>query len=399
MTSPKLGSNPTRTRHICQVLRHIWAKKSVSRANIARHTDLSRASITNITNQLLSMGLIMECQQEASRGGRPATPLKVSPNRFQIIGIDMGSSHIHVHSMNLNAEIIKDASCSFDSVNNPLEAIQKIIKLCHSCLAPNMPLLGIGLAAPSPVHNQELNPEILPKWVQVPIREHLQQAFHAPVFIDNDANLGALAEQWWGHGAGIDSFIFIKMGTGIGAGIVSEQNLLRGVNGYAGEIGHIFLRGDAQCRCGRLGCLEAYIGTNALIQRSKNAPLRSSLHQTEHRINDILTCALTDKDAQTILSDTVSELGTAIGNLINITNPKQIILWGEMINTSSIFIDLLRQNIHRYSNWAKLEAKHLYVSSFGEDAITIGASTLVLEEALKEPSLFTRNIFIGDQNA
>ena len=355
----------TRARHIRDLLKALWQNHmGLSRAELARRLELSRPAISNITQQLIDWGLLEESEMTASKGGRPGTRIRIVDSAFQILGLSLGSSHIQVQSMSLLGEVHSEKSISIDCVNTPKDSIQLLKELSQSVIKADIPLLGVGLSAPCPVHQQRLNHNILPKWTDIHLAQELRLHFQKPVFIDNDANLGALGELWWGHGRNLSSLLFIKLGTGIGAGIVSERRLIRGHHGYAGEIGHTFLRGSAQCRCGKVGCLEAYIGAVAIRDRlAKSSDKRLCLHSIAH------------------------DLASTITNLLNIVNPQGIVLWGNIVQDSPAFIDVLQAEVATSANWASIDENLIKASSI-PSIIAMGASTMVLDHALNHPSLF-----------
>ncbi|MEC8380090.1 MAG: ROK family transcriptional regulator [Myxococcota bacterium] len=356
-----------RARHIRDLLRILWQNQlGLSRAELARRLELSRPAISNITQQMLDWGLIEESEMTASGGGRPGTKIRIVGSAFQLLGLSLGSSHIQVLSMSLMGEIHDERRVALDCVNQPMESIEALKSLSQKVLKKGIPLLGVGVSAPCPVNHQQLNSKILPMWKGVNLRQTLQDYFCTPVFIDNDANLGALGELWWGHGQNLSSLLFVKMGTGIGAGIVNERQLIRGHHGFAGEIGHTFLRGDAQCRCGRKGCLEAVIGAAAIQNRLKN-----------------------NSNVQQVMRFVARDLSNALISLLNVINPQGIILWGDILQKHPSFVSALQEEITSIPKWASINSDLIKVSSISS-IIAMGAGTLVLEYALNNPSLFVQ---------
>ena len=259
--------------------------------------------------------------------------------------------------MNLLGNIYNERRVALDCVNQPKQSIDALKSLSESVLVKGVPLLGVGLSAPCPVHEQQLNPKILPMWNGIDLRKELHTHFQTPVFIDNDANLGALGEMWWGHGRDLASLLFVKLGTGIGAGIVNERRLIRGHDGFAGEIGHTFLRGDAQCRCGRKGCLEAVIGATAIQNQMSQYT-----------------------DPRLLIQSIARDLSNALISLLNVINPQGIILWGDILQEHPSFVSALKLEVSSIPKWASISNDLIKVVH--PSIIAMGASTLVLEYAL-----------------
>lgn len=303
--------------------------------------------------------------------------LRIVPECFQVIGLDVGSTHVHAQSMNLHGEVLNEDRVLLDCINQPNQTLEQLIRMGRSVLRNGMPILGIGLSVPCPVNNQNINTNILPKWRDIDFSSRLSEAFMAPVFIENDANAGALSELWWGEGRDLDSLLFIKLGTGVGAGIINNRRLIRGIEGFAGEIGHIYLRDDILCRCGRRGCLEAYVGMPAIRHRAKE--LGDDATFSSGFINDVL------------LEEITADLSSAIVSLLNVINPQGIVIWGDLLHHEPRFIDKLRLQISISKKWANINATLIRASSI-KGAIALGACTLVLEQALLNPALFLRNI-------
>ena len=355
----------TRARHIRDILRLLWQNQlGLSRAELARRVELSRPAISNITQQIIDWGLVEESEMTASGGGRPGTRIRIVDSAYQILGLSIGSSHIQVQSMSLLGRIHDEKRIEMDCVNCPEDSIEALKRLSAQVIQEKIPLLGVGLSAPCPVNKQQLNSKILPKWKGIDLSKRLRDHFQTPVFIDNDANLGALGELWWGHGKDLSSLLFVKLGTGIGAGVINERQLIRGHHGFAGEIGHTYLRGATLCRCGKNGCLEAYVGAAAIKDR-----LQASSDKT--------------LGMQSIATD----LSSSLVSLLNVLNPQGIILWGDIVQGDPSFITALKAEVATKAKWASIDNNLIKVSSI-PSIIAMGASTLVLEYALNNPSLF-----------
>ena len=244
------------------VLRLIWHEQRISRAEIARQAALSRSTVSEIVGEILGTGLVAEVGVGKSRGGRRPIVLEFQDDACVILGTEIGATHVQATLTNLRGRVLAAAFAKHPVRGDPAGTRALVADLCARCMdeaAGGRPLVGIGVAVPSPVdpsRSQELSRVVLPAWEGRLGLEELADSYGVPMMVDNDANLGALAEHWWGAGQGVDNFAYIKVATGIGAGYVIGGEIYRGATGVAGEIGHIAvdLRGKP-CVCGLRGCL------------------------------------------------------------------------------------------------------------------------------------------------
>lgn len=370
-----------RQRNLSRVLSIVWENDGLSRADIARRLDLSRSSISSMVEQLLSFQVIRESHLAASSGGRPPVVLQFEPSCSQIIGVDMGSSHLMVLLMNLRGEIKESKYRDHNNCIDPAKTIELIIEMIND-LDLEQPLLGIGVAAPSPVLDGMLCERILPEWQGIDLIGSLQEYYQVPVYIDNDANLGALAEKWWGSCVNVDDFVFVKMATGVGSGIVQKGQVVNGDEGYAGELGHVPISQTGQCRCGMIGCLEAHIGLPhvALL-----------LPETTTEPSTLLQRLANSSEGSEIVSMVAGKLSIALSMVINILNPQKIVLWGPIPQQVPKFINVLREIMNTRNLWSPLDTSSIIISDLGHQCIARGAATLILEEAFANPVLFQKN--------
>ncbi len=263
-------------RRVVEIIREMGA---ISRADIARETQLSRSTITNIVNDLLPTGLVEETGTGNSYVGRRPIMLEFDYGARLVLGVDMGATHLTIVAANLAGEVLALRHETLAVSSHPDRTIERIVTLTNEVreeagytLAHT---LGLGIAVPAPLEGDSfdrISPIILPKWMGVDLRREIAAATHLPVFLDNDANLGALAEKWWGHGREVSNLAYIKVATGVGCGLIINGAIFRGEGGTAGEIGHIAIQADGPpCRCGLRGCLEAMTGTQAIEQRIAQA--------------------------------------------------------------------------------------------------------------------------------
>jgi predicted NBD/HSP70 family sugar kinase len=235
---------------------------------------------------------------------------------------------------------------------------------------------------------------VLPDWKGRAGFKSLSARFRVPVFVDNDANLGAVAERWWGAGRGMDDFAYIKVATGVGSGHFVQGRVYRGATGVAGEIGHLAIdpRGKV-CVCGLRGCLVTIVGSAALIERARDLRKqfpRSSLGKQTPTIELIEDAALSgDALALQVVHEAAGHLGIAVAGLLNLMNPKLVILGGGFSRLGELLLAPLRDAIRNRTLVSSLVAAHVRTSELGPRSIAVGAATMVLDAALAEPTLFS----------
>lgn len=400
-TTSRTTSSGARGRPLSDtVLELIWLQEKMSRAEIARRTGLSRSTVSDIVSNLLETGLIAEVGDGPSRGGRRPIMLAFQDDAFVILGVDMGASHVSVGLTDLRGRILAWEHRDHPVRSDPDGTGALIVQLSDACLrqwgGTRKHLLGIGVAVPSPVDPR--NPETLsdialPAWKGRSGLEGLKAEYEAPVFIDNDANLGALAERWWGAGRGIDDFAYIKLATGIGAGYMIRGEIYRGASGVAGEIGHVTIDGNGPiCNCGNRGCLGTFIGSEELLAQAEallgdfpDSPLAGgdvTIRAIEDAAlaNDPLALHVTERAAH--------RLGVAIADVLNLMNPSAVILGGSLSRLGDVLVVPLRETAVRRTFANSVAAVDIRTSELGPRSIAVGAATLVLDEALKNPRLF-----------
>ena len=211
--------------------------------------------------------------------------------------------------------------------------------------------------------------------------------------MDNDANLGALAEGWWGAGSGADDFAYVKIATGVGSGHVIGGRIYRGATGVAGEIGHMAIDPHGgPCICGLRGCLATLVGAPALVARARSLLAEypeSMLAGTGVTLDTIVATALSgDPLALRLVQETAEYLGIAVAGLLNLMNPSMVIFGGEVARLGELLLEPLRETIRRRTLVSSVAAAEVRMSALGQQAIAIGAATLVLDAALADPGLF-----------
>ena len=388
-----------RARNTSLLLDLVWSSGELSRAELARRSGLARSTVSAIVNPLLDQTVLEVVRIGRSSGGRPPAVLRFAQGRFHLVGVDLGAAHVAVLLTDLHGKVQAWRSEEHAVEADPAGAMALVHRLIEAVVArsgvPREAVLGIGVAVPCPIHPDDpdrLSLQILPRWRDVRLARDLGARHGWPVFVGNDANMGALGELYWGAAKDCDSFAYIKVATGVGAGLVIDGKLYRGPGGIAGEIGHtaIDARGP-RCRCGLYGCLETMVGTRSL-ELAAARRLKEQPHPSLGSHPDIATLVNAAREGDQLATDLIGQageyLGVAIANLVNLVNPTRVVLDGRLARAGDVLLDPLRQALRQRAMWSSVLEAEVVVSDLGEHTIALGAATQVLQAALAEPQRF-----------
>ncbi len=369
----------------------------ISRAGIAKVIGLSRAAVSTIVNDLIEVGIIRDAEQRTKTSGRPRMLLEINPNAGYIVGIDMGASHIRILLSNFGAETIAEKEMGFKIADGPDACITQANTLLEDILRENdldlSMLAAIGIGVPGPIDSDAgmvIAPPIMPGWDRFPIRDTLSALWGRPVSVNNDAELGALGEWAYGAGRGARDLAYIKVGTGIGAGLLIDGRIYRGATGSAGEIGHLTMDNDGPlCTCGNRGCLEAFSGGNAIAKQAMQAV--HSAKRTRLALNDLgeisakdvaIAAQHGDLVAQQIMAQAGGHLGVAIAGLVNIFNPDIIVVGGGVAQIGDLFLEPVRREVMRRSLPAAANNVRITTAVLGKRSSSLGAVVQALSLAI-----------------
>ena len=378
------------------VLELIWRERRISRAEIARRTGLSRSTVSEIVEGLLATRLIAEVGDGPSEGGRRPVVLQFQDDAYGILGIDVGAAHVAAALIDLRGQVLAWEYRSHPVRSDPRGTVSLMLELSEACLKRwklgTDRLAGIGVAVPSPVNPGDpdrVSDVVMPDWKGQSVGGALRERFGVPVFVDNDANLGALAERWWGAGREVDDFVYVKVATGVGAGLIIRKEIYRGANGVAGEIGHLAIdpRGEP-CVCGLRGCLATRVGSRALIARAtalRDEYPDSVLSGSEVTITAIEDAALAgDPLALHVVDEAAEYLGIAVASMLNLVNPGRVIIGGGLARLGELLLSRLRRSMSRRTLISSISPTEIVTSELGPRTVALGAATLVLQNALAD---------------
>lgn len=364
-----------------RVVNELIRSGSLTQAQLARLTGLSPATLSNIVRELSDNGIL--AGSPSGPTGRRGRNLQISPDLGGVLGIDIGQRHLRVAIGRLDYTIVGELSHTLPIDHSLEDDLDLVNDLTEQILAEkgwrrdDLLAVGIGLPAPLDLTERRLaaSPH-LPMWGS-DVGKIIVDRLGQDVQIDNDANLGALAESVWGSAHGVRNAVYIKMSTNIGAGLIIDGAVTHGERGTAGEIGHIRVEENGlACFCGSRGCLITVVAAEVLLDQVKH------LHGPELTVDHMLDLARAgDRGCVRVLEDAGHHVGVAIGILCNVLNPAKIVLGGPLAATNTIVLEAARTEARRYALPFTLERVDIVQASLGVSAEVRGAVALAIRSA------------------
>jgi predicted NBD/HSP70 family sugar kinase len=388
-------------RRVAEALR---ARGPSTRAQLARVTHLSRPTVSTTITELTGAGIAAELapgqdgqsghsgaeavgsadgvSQERSSASRPAGVVRLTRRAGLAVGVDVGRRHIRVAVADVGHEIMLETGARLDedADDTPEPVLDRAASMIETALttinAEHSEVVGVGMGVPAPMtlDGRIGAPRLLPGWGELWPGRELGGRLGIPVLVNNDANLGALGEFHWGAGRHASVLVYIKLATGIGAGIVLDGQLFRGSAGTAGELGHITIdaRGPV-CRCGNRGCVELSAGGRALVAQARLT------YPELADVSDLVAMANSgDPGCRRLLTDAGTQIGLALSGLVNLINPERIILGGELGNAADLMLDPLRRGLSESAMPAAVETVTVLPGELGDRAAALGGVLLVM---------------------
>ncbi len=374
------------------VLNMIKTYGPIARAEIARRTRLSPATVTYITADLIQDHLVFEKTAGDSSGGRPPILLALNPQGGYVVGIKLMENHASGALTNLEASLVSKSEYPL-SGQSP-EAVSRDLgnlvgSLLHKSQIHRRQLLGVGIGLAGIVDASKgiLRQSPAFGWRDVPLQAMLEKLLRVPVYIDNDVNTLTQTEKWFGSGQQVDHFLTITVGRGIGMGIVVNGQFYRGASGGAGEFGHSVVDPCGRpCACGKRGCLETYVGDPGLLETAGEAAREGRLSRPVSRIEELVELAQSgDPGAAQIYAEAGRLLGQSIANLINVFNPQKIVICGEGTRAGDFLFQPMRQSIGENAMPGLYADVEISIDPWGDDAWALGAASLVLRQLFESP--------------
>ncbi|MEJ7630076.1 MAG: ROK family transcriptional regulator [Nocardioidaceae bacterium] len=367
---------------VIKVLQEAPAGNPVTQADIARATKLAPATVSNIVRELHAAGFV----DTTAGAGRRGTAVRISRGAGLVVGIDFGHQHLRVAISDLAGAILAETSRQLASSHACEEGLELATTLRDELLeglaaSPDAVLaIGLGLPAPIGADGLVVSSSILPGWVGVKADAVATERFGKPVIIDNDANLGALAEHRRGAGIGHPCMVYVKVSSGVGAGIIIDGRLFRGGGGTAGEIGHLTLNDSGPvCRCGNRGCLEAYTSVTTVKD------LLAVQHPNASFAEIVAAARVADTASRRVIEDAGRQLGWGLAMVSNLLNPTCLVVGGDMAQAGDMLLDAIRTGLRRYALGSLGATVELRTALLGDRAPVLGAVLLALDHV--EPAL------------
>lgn len=382
-----------REENLRRVARFVHRHGTTSRMAIAQALNLSLSTVTNLVTELKHQGLIQEEGLGKSMGGRKPVLLRFNREWGLVVAVKIGARRVHVGLANLNGELKAKEVVPLVS-QDPHAIVGQIVTMVSSLVSKNPPprVIGMGVCCPGIIdpHRGEVIKAVNLHWENVPLQEMLASHFSWPVFVENSLDTGALGEKWFGVGRDVQDLLYINVGNGVGAGIISHGELLEGYQHAAGEFGHtsIDLSGPP-CPCGNRGCVELYVSAPALVRKTQEYIKRGGETCISRLITDAsedFSCEVIDQAAYLgdffalgLWKETGKILGRAIANLVNLLDPQIVVIGGGLSLAHPVFLESVAETVWEITASLHRRKVEIRRAFFGRDSGLVGAAALTVE--------------------
>jgi predicted NBD/HSP70 family sugar kinase len=393
-----------RPHNLALVLQHIAAGEPVTRARLAAATGLTKTTVSSLVDDLVSARLVVELGPEA-RGeiGRPGSALALDPSGYAGIGLEINVDYIAVCLANLVGEVRYLRTRARDNRSqSPAKVLGRAVRMIGTALAraeaARLTVAGLGVAVPGPVETDSGLLRLAPNlgWVDVPVAAILADRLAGhdlAVVVDNEANLAALGELWFGGHHDLADFIHVSGEIGVGGGVVLSEELFRGVRGFAGEIGHVVVQPDGpRCRCGARGCLEQVAGQEAILRAAGlTGAVATSIGQPGGSVAELLARARAGDPATLRAVESAGRaLGIGLSATVNVVDPSTVVLGGLYAALEPWLRGPLLEELSERAITHRWSPVQLLASRLGPDAAVRGAAGVVVKRVLSEPAAVFR---------
>ncbi|MGQ5261504.1 ROK family protein [Micromonospora sp. ZYX-F-536] len=394
MELARATNRSVRLRNRSALLTKLFLDAPLTRQDLVRSTGLSQPAVSNVVADLIDEGLVAEAGAAESDGGRPSMLLRVAPRFAFVVGVDVGETRVRVELFDFAMTLLASVEYPLDPARTEPDVVAGhvlagIDAVTGQAGVTPADVLGVGIGvsgvveqgAQAVVHAQALG------WDRVPLERLIGAGTDLPLHIDNGAKTLGQAEMWFGAGRGARHAVFALVGSGVGASVVTNGATYRGASSSAGEWGHTTLvYGGRVCRCGARGCLEAYVGAEAIIDRYREAREGRPVpgEDEESQLAALVAAAETSATARRVLDDTAGYLGAGVANLINLFNPERVVLGGWAAMALGDLLPAVRDAAGRQALRQPYEQASIELCRLGVDAVALGAATLPIARFLTE---------------
>jgi predicted NBD/HSP70 family sugar kinase len=381
-----------------KILEIIRTVGMISRIDLARTSGLSQALITGLTADLISEGLIIEKQSGQYKGGRRPMLLALNPEGAFVVGLNLSMSEISVVIVNFEGTVVASHTQPLTPTHHSVaEITDRVVGAVQACIweasFAREQISGVGIGIPGLVNPATGNIRFLPNygWENVNLKERVQKRLNHPCYVDNSSNTLALAEQWFGAGKGVENFLVVSIENGVGLGAVINGRIYRGQEGIGGEFGHITIDPSGPgCRCGKKGCVEAFVGNIAIMRDAKQAALQGRWDCPDpdgFTYPDVIRAAKDGTEAlRHLFARAGPILGVGMSHLIALFNPQKIVITGQGVQAGELIFSHMHTALDQYVS-AKFGRRNveILVQEWTEQDWARGAGAMVLQELYKSP--------------
>ncbi len=394
MELARATNRSVRLRNRSALLTKLFLDGPLTRQDLVRSTGLSQPAVSNVVADMIDEGLVAEAGAAESDGGRPSMLLRIKPRFAFLIGVDVGETRVRVELFDFAMTLLASVEYPLDPARTEPDLVAGhvlagIDAVTGQAGVATGDVLGVGIGVSgvveqgteAVVHAQALG------WDRVPLERLIGAGTDLPLHIDNGAKTLGQAEMWFGAGRGARHAVFALVGSGVGASVVTNGATYRGASSSAGEWGHTTLvYGGRACRCGARGCLEAYVGAEAIIDRYREARRGRPVpgEDEESQLAALVAAADTSTTARRVLDDTAGYLGAGVANLINLFNPERVVLGGWAAMALGDLLPAVREAAGRQALRQPYEQASIELCRLGVDAVALGAATLPIARFLTE---------------
>lgn len=386
----KATHQDTKKHNARLVLKTIYDAGQISRIEIAQRTHLTRPTVSDIVAELVETGLIEEVGTGPSIGGKPPILLSVAEDARCLLSIDLANSEFRGALVNLRGQIKHRISLPIHDRDGEA-ALGLVYQLIDSLMAATeCPVLGIGIGTPGlmDARNGVVRNAVNLDWKELPLKALIEERYRVPCHITNDSQVAALAEMTFGTGKEATNLAVIKLGRGVGAGIVINRELYYGDGFGAGEIGHIVVREDGEpCNCGRRGCLETLVSSRALVRQARqiarhnlDSPLNRLADSPEAITTDTIlqACKAGDEAVMALIEEAARQLGKALAYTVGVLNIERVVIAGSLARFGAAITGPAQEELNRRILPALAAETVVEASSLGTDIVLLGCAALIL---------------------